>query len=371
MSVSSIVAGVSRATAEAVVVRLRGVLGPALAEELPAVVQAASSEPGVRGLVLDFAAVEWLSGAILPPLAVAQARAEQAGKRLAVTGLPAEAVEAFRAIWSARALPVCTDESQALAALSPTGAGRRVAQMSVPGSGANVTQSGWAQSFGRLHVTVTDPRVPRINVEGQTVCGPPQGFGQMWRKVYRVRLEGVEVPPEDVISVWRERFGEFWPQNNRIYFGPEGPAPGAVGVILLGGPLGLSLITGILVVYSGPDAFVFVPVRGHMFCGLLAFSAYREGGTTVARADAVIRASDPLWEVAMRAGGSRTEDQHWFHTLKLLSEHFGARVWPEVAAELVDPRLHWSNVGNLLFNAGAWSGLYAVTKPLREGLVRG
>ncbi|NPV09591.1 MAG: STAS domain-containing protein [Anaerolineae bacterium] len=368
MSVSDIVASTSRVHPEVAVVRLRGELGPASGEALVEAVRAAGRETGAKSLVLDFSAVERLSGAVLIPLAVAQAGAEREGLRLGVTGLPPEAVEAFRVVWPPTALPVCADEAEAVALMSPSAADRGGAATGIAAAGWVASagkHGGWAQSFGRLHVTA-EADVPRINVEGQTTCGPAEGFGRMWHKTYRVRLEGSEATPEDVISGWRERFGQFWPPGNRMDTGPEGLVPGAVGVITLGGPLGLRLITGVQVVYSGPESFVFIPVRGHMFCGLIAFSAIREEGTTVAQVEVAVRASDPLWEVVMRTGGYRQEDRHWLHTLKVLSEHFGVRAWPEVSAAVVDPALHWRHAGNLLFNSGIWSGLYLAATALRR-----
>ena len=31
-----------------------------------------------------------------------------------------------------------------------------------------------------------------------------QGFGKMWQKTYRIRLEGAGVTPADVIQAWKD-----------------------------------------------------------------------------------------------------------------------------------------------------------------------
>jgi hypothetical protein len=44
------------------------------------------------------------------------------------------------------------------------------------------------------------------NVEGRRPVSPLQGFGKMWQKTYRVRLE--DASPSEVVATWRERFPE-------------------------------------------------------------------------------------------------------------------------------------------------------------------
>ena len=43
------------------------------------------------------------------------------------------------------------------------------------------------------------------NVEGHRPVGPLQGFGKMWQKTFKVRLEGASASPAEVVETWRER----------------------------------------------------------------------------------------------------------------------------------------------------------------------
>jgi hypothetical protein len=53
----------------------------------------------------------------------------------------------------------------------------------------------WATAVRRLHVTKVPDGVDNLNVEGRRVVGAIQGFGQLWQKTHRIRLEGAAVTP--------------------------------------------------------------------------------------------------------------------------------------------------------------------------------
>ncbi len=63
---------------------------------------------------------------------------------------------------------------------------------------------------GKLPNTDTPPEAINLNVGGRELAGPGRGFGQLWRKRYRVRLVGAEVTPEEVIRRWRARFADYY-----------------------------------------------------------------------------------------------------------------------------------------------------------------
>jgi putative component of membrane protein insertase Oxa1/YidC/SpoIIIJ protein YidD len=56
-----------------------------------------------------------------------------------------------------------------------------------------------------------------LNVSARREVGALQGFGQLWQKTYRVELSGAEVTPAEVVRIWKERFSEFQPPQNRFY----------------------------------------------------------------------------------------------------------------------------------------------------------
>ncbi|MEO9175222.1 MAG: hypothetical protein ABI317_06870 [Gaiellales bacterium] len=206
-----------------------------------------------------------------------------------------------------------------------------------------------------------------INVAGKRPTSPIQGFGRMWQKTYRVRLEGSATTPRELIAAWKEHFGTFWPKKARFVAPLSGIAPGEVAALKLSMPGGLRLSTGVLVMYADDESFTLMTPQGHMFAGWITFSAATEpDGVTCAQAQVLMRASDPLYEIGLTMGGAGEEDRHWEHTLRELARHFG--VEGEVTREsvCVDKRRQWSNVANVWQNAGVRSGLHATTAPIRR-----
>ena len=187
----------------------------------------------------------------------------------------------------------------------------------------------------------------------------------MWQKTYWVRLSGATVSPVEVIREWKENFQKFWPKGNRFYAPLTGIAPGEVAVIDLAAPGGMKVSTGVMVIYADEESFTFMTPEGHMSAAWITFRAYEKEGSTVAQSQVLIRANDPLWEIAMRLYGFKKEDDFWLYTLKSLSEHFGVDGQVQMTATCVDPRLQWSQAKNVWHNAGIRSGLYATTAPLR------
>ena len=124
---------------------------------------------------------------------------------------------------------------------------------------------------------------------GRRVAGPIQGFGPMWQKTFAVRLEGVDITPEGLVAHWRERFPTFWPKGARFYSPLSGIQPGEVALLevssLPGSPVKMS--TGIMVIYSDREAFTFMTPEGHALSAWITFSAFRDGDTTIAQAQAL------------------------------------------------------------------------------------
>jgi hypothetical protein len=223
----------------------------------------------------------------------------------------------------------------------------------------------WAPYVERLEV----PGAPQgaINVEGRRVVGPLQGFGKMWQKTYRVRLEGAAATPAEVVRVWKENFGEFWPKANRFYAPLAGIVPGEVALLGSGAPGSRWFSTGVMVLYADDESFTYMTPEGHPFSGWITFSAFRdEAGTTAAQAQLLIRANDPLYEIMMPLGLHRVEDRTWQHTLRSLAAYFGASGRVETRVVCVDPKRRWRHYKNIRYNAIIRSMLHAITAPLRR-----
>jgi hypothetical protein len=225
----------------------------------------------------------------------------------------------------------------------------------------------WAAPIERL--TVGDGH---INVTGRRPTAPMNGFGRMWQKTYRTAIAAAE--PSEVITVWKQNFSDFWPAGNRFFAPLAGIAPGEVAALDLSMPGGLKLSTGVLVLFADDESFTLMTPEGHMFAGWITFSAYREGDATVAQAQVLMRASDPLYEIGMTLGGHRQEDAHWVHTLRSVAAHFGepgaAGAEVDVQTVCVDRKRQWSRAGNVRHNAGIRSGLHTAGAPFRA-LTRG
>ena len=223
----------------------------------------------------------------------------------------------------------------------------------------------WAKPVQRLVVAGVEPGSAGINVAGRRPTSPVQGFGRMWQKTYRIRFQGAEATPAEVITIWKRDFPTYWPRGNRFFAPLAGIQPGEVAVLDLKMPGGLKLSTGVLVMYADEESFTLMTPQGHMFSGWITFSAFHDEGVTVAQTHVLMRPSDPLYELGMLFGGHRKEDRHWEHTLRELARSFGVEGEVSIETVCVDRRRQWGRAGNVWHNAGIRSGMYTAMAPMR------
>lgn len=218
---------------------------------------------------------------------------------------------------------------------------------------APLQEGTWAKPVDRLQVGDISADAVNLNVQGKHLAGPLKGFGQLWQKTYKIRLAGAQVTPQQVIARWRADFPSYWPEGNHLYASSAGIAPGEVGVLNLKGPGGMPLSTGILVIYADDVSFSFITPEGHMFAGMITFSAQDEEDVTTAQLQALVRANDPIYEMSFRLGfGHKAEDAFWHDTLRNLAQAFGVSgVQVEQKNILVDSRMQWGEAGNIWHNA--------------------
>lgn len=222
----------------------------------------------------------------------------------------------------------------------------------------------WAQQTSVFKVSRLPTGVLDLNVAGRQGLSPLQGFGQMWQKVFRVPLKGIEVSPTEVIGTWKENFPKFWPKGHRFYTPLTGIAPGEVAILRLA-PGGMPLSTGVMVLYADDESFTLMTPQGHVFAGWITFSAYQEDDCTLAQASMLIRANDPIYEIAMRLGGHKAENAFWVHTLTSLALHYHVDTQVESDITCLDQKVQWSEAKNIWQNAGLRTMLYTLTAPLR------
>jgi hypothetical protein len=221
----------------------------------------------------------------------------------------------------------------------------------------------WAKPVSRLHVEEV-PAGARNLVEGKQLLGPVQGFGKMWQKTYRVSLAGTDVSPADVIREWKASFPSFWPEGNQFYAPLTGIEPGEVALIRASVAGGLKLSTGVMVMYADDESFTLMTPQGHLFAGWITFSAAEEAGTTVAQAQVLMRAQDPISELGLSLGGHRMEDRFWRQTLESLAAHFGVQGQVDTHVTCVDRKRQWANAKNIR-HSGTIRSTVAALRPRR------
>jgi hypothetical protein len=226
-------------------------------------------------------------------------------------------------------------------------------------------EASWARSGPTLNVgDVPDGAINR-NVDGRRVTSPIQGFGKMWQKTYQVRLPADRVSASELIATWKQRFPEFWPEGNSFYSPLTGIEPGEVALLSMTLPGRMKLSTGVMVLYADDESFTLMTPQGHMFAGWITFSAVERDGTTVAQAQVLMRASDPIYELGLTLGGHRQEDAFWQHTLARLAAHFGQDGTVDTQVVCVDRRRQWSKWRNVWHSAAIRSTLYTLAAPAR------
>jgi hypothetical protein len=239
-------------------------------------------------------------------------------------------------------------------------------------------QGNWATPSSRFAFGNTPPGAVNLNVNGRQLTGPLNGFGQLWQKTYKVRLSGSPATPPEVIRVWKENFPVFWPKGNHFYPSLTGIQPGEVALLNLAGPWGMTapaglplISTGIMVIYVDDVSFSFMTPQGHMFCALITFSADEDQGVPVAQVQALVRASDPFYELTFRLGfGHRMEDDFWSQTLVNLARHFGVQGQVQQQVTCIDSRIQWREAGNIWQNAAMRTAFYTPVAMVKKLFTR-
>jgi Domain of unknown function (DUF1990) len=225
----------------------------------------------------------------------------------------------------------------------------------------------WAKPVGRLDIARVPTGAISLNVSGRRVSGPVQGFGQLWQKTYRVRMDGCAATPAEVVQALKERLPRYQPPANRFFPSVAGVAPGEV-VLINAVVQGMPALTGVLVVYADDEAFTLMTPEGHPESGWVTFSAYRdETGGVVAQVQSIARANDPVYEFGFCfMGGATQQEKIWTHVLLSLTADFGAQGHVTLQKTCVDPRRQLSEAKNVWQNALIRSIVYTLLLPLRR-----
>ncbi|MFO8101875.1 MAG: STAS domain-containing protein [Dehalococcoidia bacterium] len=232
----------------------------------------------------------------------------------------------------------------------------------------------WAKPVTRLKTPEFPPEAWNRNINGRLPVGPVNGFGQLWQKVYQLKISDPAIGPEQAIEEMKEDFPSLQPSNNRFYPSPAGIQPGEIVAIdssTPGGPVS----TGVLVLYADDLSFTFITPQGHPESGWVTFSASRNGENTIVQILGLARANDPVYEAAFRAIGSKIQVKIWTHVLTSLAARLGVPAAITVEPTIVDRKVQWSEAKNTWYNAQIRTLLYAPFRllgwPRRRRIQRG
>src|SRR3954464_10900576 len=223
----------------------------------------------------------------------------------------------------------------------------------------------WAKSVSRLNVSDVPAGAVNLNVAGRRLASPIQGFGKMWQKTYQVRLPAARVSATDLVTTWKQCFPDFWPDGNRFYAPLTGIEPGEVALLNMALPGKMKLSTGVMVLYVDEESFTLMTPQGHMFAGWITFSATEVDSDTVAQAQVLMRASDPIFELGLTLGGHKQEDRFWQQTLTALAAHFSHETEVDTQVVCVDKKRQWSKWRNVWQSSAIRSTLYTLGAPGR------
>jgi len=290
-------------------------------------------------------------------LVINTSRAAQKNLGVAACGLTDPFRDVFHLTRLDEAIALFDDEKEALGCSSFLR--RNAFSAATPLNDQRPLVPGWARSVERLLTKDVPAEAMNINVNGRQTTSPVKGFGQLWDKKYRLRLKDTKLEPQQVISIWRSEFPNFWPTGNRLFYSGEAAiTPGTVAVLNLRLPGGLVLATGLMVIYADDTSFSFITIQGHVISGWITFRSFRENSATTIQVHPLFRTSDPLMELGFRFGAAKQEDPFWHRTLGNLASRLGVQGELEQQDVLVDPRIQWSELKNLWYSAAIRSSLY-------------
>jgi Domain of unknown function (DUF1990) len=220
-------------------------------------------------------------------------------------------------------------------------------------------EGNWAAKVDRLHVN-GGRQDKAFNVEGRRVAGPQQGFGRLYDRTFTIDL-GDAVTPEALVKEWRAHFGDFWPKSATFYGSITSIEAGDVAPLTAGG-----VTTGVLVIYADDTSFTYMTPEGHMFAGMITFSARHEQSGTVAEIRMLVRPADPFWVIVWPVGRGM-EGKFWKGTLTNLASSRGVTgVVPRETMTCVDERVLWKNWRNVFHNGAAATVFHSLGTPFRK-----
>ena len=235
------------------------------------------------------------------------------------------------------------------------------------------TEQNWAQPQKRLRVREVPPGAENLNMDGRRLTGPLQGFGPLWEKVYRVRLKGVNYPPQEVMRAWRDNFAELQPEEIHFHPPENGVKAGEVMPIdfrlpLFNGlPEIIPLVSGVEIIYADDLSFTVMTPEGFPISGFNTFSVQEDANGMFAEVRSLIRTMDPVYDLGYRfMGGAQKQEGDWIKVLTNLAKAFGVDAPVEVNSVCLDPRYQWREARHIWRNAAIRTFFYKLGSPVRR-----
>lgn len=341
---------------DTLILDIRGILGAACQKDLS---QAFGQGMGkFKNILLNFSELSHMDPEGAGLLVIHTFRAAQRNNiGVAACGLTEPFRDVFRLTRLDEAIALFDDEKEALSGSSFLR--KKALPARTPSEYEGPLIPGWTRSVERLSIKDMPKEAMNINVYGRQATSPVQGFGQFWDKKYRLRVRGSKLDSQQIISIWRSEFANFWPPGNRLFCsGGAAVTPGTVALLNLRLPGGLVLATGLRVIYADETSFSFITVQGHVISGWITFRSFQENSATIIQVHPTFRTGDPLMELGFRCGAAKQEDQFWHITLGNLASRLGVQGELEQQDVLVDPHIQWSEFRNLWYSAAIRSSLY-------------
>ena len=177
----------------------------------------------------------------------------------------------------------------------------------------------------------------------------------------------------ELVETWKQQFPDFWPEGNQFY-GPLTASPRARWPLLnMSLPGKMKLSTGVHGALRRRGVVHADDPEGHMFAGWITFSATEVENETVAQAQVLMRASDPIFELGLTLGGHKQENVFWQETLTNVANRFGHEGDVDTAVVCVDPKRQWRRWRNIWQSSAIRSTFYMFGAPgraIKRGLTR-
>jgi hypothetical protein len=233
--------------------------------------------------------------------------------------------------------------------------------------------TGWAKPTPTIQVGQIPPGATNINIDGYKRSGALQGFGRLWQKTYRARLEGTGKTAPEIMQIWKEKFADFQPRENHFYPPMTGIKPNDVLFISAkvpafpGSPSILPVNSGVSVLYVDANQFTVMTPEGFPVSGWNTFSVSDDDdGIPLAQVQSLDRSSDPMYEIFDRYFGSASQQEKiWKTVLGNLAAHLGVNGEVTFEKVCIDPKVQWSAAKNIWKNAGARTVFYILGTPIR------